>query len=76
MSRFLKLTKSIINANQIRIIDFNKPNNYDIHLVAKEFRGYLFLGSGNIESLEPYITVCQEKDPEDYKIVSEWIKNV
>ena len=76
MTRFLKLTKSIINANQIRIIDFNKPNKYDIHLVAKEFRGFLILGTGNIESFEPYITVCQEKNSEDYKIVSEWIEKL
>jgi hypothetical protein len=76
MSRFIKLTKMIINSNQIRIINFDKPNNYVIHLVAKEFYGYVVLGSGSIQSSEPYITVCQEKDPEDYKIVSEWIENI
>ena len=76
MSRFLKLTKSIINANQIRIIDFNKPNKYEIHLVSKEIYGYTVFGTGTIESYEPYITVCQEKQPEDYKIVSDWIQKL
>ena len=76
MSRFLKLTKSIINTNQIRIIDFNKPSEYNIHLVTKEFYGYFLFGSGGIDSSEPYITVCEKKNPEDYKIVSDWIKNV
>jgi|694.fasta_scaffold64663_6 hypothetical protein len=76
MSRFLKLTKIIINANQIRIIDFNQPNKYNIHLVAKEIYGWTIFGTGSIESYEPYITVCQEKDQEDYKIVSEWIEKL
>ena len=76
MSRFLKLTKSIINTNQIRIIDFNKPSEYNIQLVTKEFYGYFLFGSGSIDSSEPYITVCEKKNPEDYKIVSDWIKNV
>jgi hypothetical protein len=76
MSRFLKLTKSIINTNQIRIIDFNKPSEYAIHLVTKEFYGSVFLGTGNIYSSEPYFIICEKKNPEDYKIVSDWIKNV
>ena len=76
MSRFLKLTKSIINTNQIRIIDFNKPSEYTIHLVTKEFNGYFIMGTGIIDSSEPYCTICKEKHPEDYKIVSDWIKNV
>ena len=76
MSRFLKLTKSIINTNQIRIIDFNKPSEYTIHLVTKEFKGYFIMGTGIIDTSEPYYTICEKKDPEDYKIVSERIKNV
>ena len=76
MSRFLKLTGIVINANQIRIIDFNKPSEYNIHLVTKEFSGFIMFGSGTINSVEPYITVCEKKNPEDYKIVSDWIKNL
>ena len=76
MSRFLKLTKIIINTNQIRIIDFKNPSEYNIHLVTKEFSGFFMFGSGNVQSSEPYFIICEKKDPEDYKIVSDWIKNV
>ena len=42
--------------------------------IAGKFEGSWILGSGNIESYDSYVTVCEKEDPADFKYVTDWIK--
>jgi len=76
MSKFLKLTNLIINVNYIHSI-FIKPNKYNIYIVSNKIDGLNFsiagFGIGNISSHNYEIEVCETKNLDDYKIVSDWI---
>lgn len=78
MSRFLKLTGLLLNTNYIHNITI-QPNKYIIHTASKKFFGHIGLcygsGYGLVSSDNEVIEVCETKHPNDYKIVSEWIKN-
>lgn len=76
MSQFLKLTKRIININHIKHI-YIDTSKYYIYSTTSPFSGFFIAGSGvvstnNNESL----TICQEKDPEDYKTITNWINQI
>ena len=77
MTTFLKLTHRIINVRQISEIII-KPKSYNIyfsHTIGSG--GFLFAGSGFLGSIEQdNIIIDQDKDIEDYKTVSEWIKKI
>jgi hypothetical protein len=73
MSRFLKLSKCVINTQLIRYV-LIEPAKYEIKFIAGKFEGFWILGSGQIESYDSYVTVCEKEDPEDFKYVSNWIK--
>jgi len=73
MSRFLKLSKFLINTQLIRYVQI-KPAKYEINFIAGKFEGYSILGSGHITSYDSYITVCEKESPEDFKYVTDWIK--
>jgi len=75
MSRFLKLSKCVINTQLIRYI-LIKPTKYAFKLMSGSVQGYWMFGSGSISTDNPYIIVCEKEDPEDFKIVSKWINNV
>lgn len=68
MSRFLKLTKVIINKNFIQHIEINK-DKFIIHLMTNKMEGFSYL----FESLNTEVKVCKTKDFIDYKIVTDWI---
>ena len=72
MSRFLRLTNTLVNVNQIRFIDIN-PDEYKIKLISSNFRGVILFGSGNIESDNTRITITKKENLEDYTIVSDWL---
>jgi len=36
----------------------------------------MFFGSGVVESSPEKIVSCEEKSPEDYKIISKWIDTI
>ena len=74
MSRFLRLTKILLNVNQIRRIDIN-PNEYKIHLIPCELSGFTLVGSGSFQSAAETYTVSEKENETDYKIISEWILN-
>lgn len=75
MSKFLKLSSRIINTNYINeIIVTNKK--YYINILNFKVNGFFLVGSGGINSDNDEIVVCSEKNPSDFKIVSEWIKNI
>ena len=77
MSRFIRLTSLLLNTNDIHKIVIN-ANKYDIHITTKEITGNSWIisamfGMGSISTNNYKIEVCQTKDPDDYKILSEWI---
>lgn len=65
MSRFLKLTKVIINKNFIQYIDINK-DKFIIHLMSNKMDRPL----SNTE-----VNVCKTAHPIDHKTVADWIDN-
>jgi len=79
MSRFLKLTNFILNANDIHKIVIN-PNVYYIHIASKQISGFSWttaiFGFGSISSYSDLIEVCEKKHATDYKTVSEWINKI
>jgi hypothetical protein len=72
---FLKLTYRIINVAKINQIIIHK-NNFDIYLNSGNLNGAIIFGSGSVDSKEEKIEVCEKNDPEDFKIVKNWIKNI
>ena len=75
MSQFIKLTFMIINKNLITSVIL-KPNKYHIYTVENNINGYMLFGSGGANSSPEKIVICQEKSPEDYKIISKWIDSI
>jgi hypothetical protein len=77
MSRFIKLTNFILNANNIHKISI-KPNKYYIYIINNKFDGFSwrFAGSG-IGSIstshDEMIEICEINHSLDYKILSDWI---
>ena len=75
MSQFIKLTSMIINKNLITSI-FIKPKQYHIYTVENNINGFMLLGSGSVDSRPEKIVICEERDREDYKIISKWIDTI
>ena len=79
MTKFLKLTNFILNANDIYKITI-KPNKYFIHLSYKKMDGFLWsvggFGLGNFSSFTEDFEVCEIKHSTDYKLVTEWINKI
>ncbi len=75
MSQFLKLTKRIVNVNHIERI-YIDTSKYHIYTTASSFSGLFFGVIGSITSCDDSITICQEKDPEDYKTITNWINQM
>ena len=54
-----------------------QPNKYYIHITDPKFSGSSLsigpFGFGRISSFDERIKVCENKNPNQYKIVSEWI---
>ena len=72
MSRFLKLSKRILNVSHISEINIHN-NSYVIHLQKSDIDLFLFGGSGVAYTSHCKINICSEKNADDYKIVSDWI---
>jgi len=72
MSQFIKLTSMIINKNLIVSVCI-KPNKYHICTVENNINGYMLFGSGGVDSSPEKIVICEDKSPDDYKIISKWI---
>jgi hypothetical protein len=79
MTKFLKLTNFILNANNIYKISI-QPNRFVIYVAYKKVDGFLWLiggfGLGNLSTVTEEVEVCGEKHSTDYKIVSEWINKI
>ena len=78
MSKFIKLSNFIINTNYIHSIVI-KPNKYCLYMVSNKFDGLQWslagFGFGTISSYNYELEVCEIKQSNDYKIVSDWIDN-
>jgi len=76
MSKFIKLTKYLLNTNDIHKIVI-LPNKYYIHIASKQIDGFNSgfggVNFGYISSYTSEIEVCETKHSTDYKIVSDWI---
>lgn len=72
MSKFLKLSTFLLNTNVIHKIVI-EPNKYLIHIVSKKIYGFI---PGYISSYTSELEVCEKKNPNDYKIVSDWISKI
>lgn len=81
MTKFIKLTNKIINTAYIQnILFYSNPNKYHIQMkdsMPNPF-GLFIAGTGWITSgySNSSMTICSEADPEDYKIINKWIKNI
>ena len=75
MSQFIKLTSMIINKNLVTSV-FIKPNKYHIYTVENNINGFMILGSGGASSSPEKIVICEEKSPEDFKIIGKWIDSI
>ena len=73
--KFLKLTTRIINSNYIRNISFDE-NTYWIDILSHNHSGFLIGGTGFLSTNYENITVCREKFPQDFKMITEWISQV
>lgn len=75
MSKFLKLTSTILNTNYIHKI-LIIPNKYYIYCINHNINGLTIFGNGVISSNEIEIEVCATNHNLDYKIVSEFINKL
>lgn len=73
MTRFLRLSSVIINISKIIKINIDK-NKYIITVDKTTTSGFIFIGVGELNSELCDINICANKNPVDYKIVSDWIK--
>jgi hypothetical protein len=65
----------IINKNLITSV-FMKQHKYHIYTVENNINGFMLFGSGGVDSSPEKIVICEEKSPEDYKIISKWIDTI
>lgn len=77
MSKFIKLTNLMINANYIHSIVI-KPNKYCINVISNKLDGFQFsavggFGIGGLYSNNCEIEVCETNNANDYKTISKWI---
>ena len=76
MTRFLKLTRLVINTSKIVTID-NTQNKYYVHMIGNAgLTGLLFFGSGAFETHYGTIEICKEQHAIDYKIMENWINQL
>ena len=75
MSKFLRLSHDLINTRHITMINIYK-GEYHIKLgksVSTDIQGFTMLASGFFSRDNTNIIIKEHVEPENYKIVSEWI---
>ena len=75
MSKFLRLAHDLINTRHITMINIYK-GEYHIKLdksVLTDIQGAMLLGTGVMQRDITNIIIKEHLEPENYKIVSEWI---
>ena len=72
MSRFIKLTKFIINTRHI--VHIQKEHEiYHVYLHNNHTEGFSFFGSGSVSTNDNIITVCKNNHSKDYDIMTSWV---
>jgi hypothetical protein len=75
MSKFINLSSCLIN--KLHIVEIiKKPSKYSIYLTNSHFSGAMFFASGHMSSTNNIIEICETNNPQDYKIITNWIKNM
>ena len=72
MTRFIKLTSTIINTSHIKKIIIHN-DKYCLHLNDQNINGSKFGWSGYILSSDSIIEICKNKNITDYTIMNTWI---
>jgi hypothetical protein len=75
MSRFIKLTSTIVNTTHIKKVLIQK-DRYCLHLNDQNINGSTFFGSGYITSSDSRIEICKHKNLTDYTIMNNWVLNL
>jgi hypothetical protein len=75
MTRFIKLTSTIINTSHIKKIIIHN-DKYCLHLNDQNINGDKFCWSGYITSSDSKIEICKHKNITDYTIMNTWILNL
>jgi len=75
MSRFLKLSNCIINTAHIAQINIT-PNYYNIYYNHVRHNGFMIFYAGWINNQIGQLEIGAATNPDDYKIVSEWIEKI
>jgi len=75
MTRFIKLTSTIINTAHIKKIMIH-ADTYYLHLSDQNINGSKFGWSGYILSSDSKIEICKVKNITDYTIMNTWVNNL
>ena len=76
MSKFLRLAHDLINTRYITMINIYK-GEYHIKIgksVSSSLQGSMIMVSGAISRDNTNIIIKEKEHPENYKIVTDWIK--
>ena len=71
---FIKLTNVVINTRYITKI-YHNNNCYSIYTNENSISGFFIFYFGTISSNQNIIHILSEKDPENYKIIDDWINS-
>ena len=74
MTRFIKLTSTIINTAHIKKIMIH-ADTYYLHLSDQNINGSNYL-SGYVYTSNSIIQICKEKNITDYTIMNTWVNNL
>ena len=75
MSKFINLSSCLLN--KLHIVEIIKqPSKYRIYLTNSHFSGSIFFASGHMSSHNNIIEICEKKNEQDYKIITNWIKSM
>jgi hypothetical protein len=75
MSNFIKFNTLLINTSKIRTIEM-KNNTYIITLSTNTLDGFMLFTSGYFKSINDKFEICENKYPEDYKTLTNWINKI
>jgi hypothetical protein len=75
MSQFIKLTNRIINTSKIVNIKIEQTKYYML-MSNNTITGYFVISFGQINTADNIIEICKDSDPNDYKIITEWINKI
>ena len=73
MLQFLKLSKCVINTQLIRYV-LIEPAKYEFKLMSGELQGMWMFGSGSVSTDNSHLIISEKDSPDDFKYVTEWIK--